>query len=542
MMDLSFRWPHPRIVTPLGEISIRLHTFDNLFAVDPDSMETSTTPEGTTVVHSSRLAWAGGQKTCDGYLTASIAPTEQGFSIEAEGHHLDGVRSIAITLHDVPRSTVRHLREGALELTNEGRIVRYPDGWWDLATPFLTVDGPNGSTLSIRSTDHMVRPKTFAFVPHFDDPDVMDVELFLEADATDPSTTLTAPAWVLQRTWDLAPIVVQHRQHVEATFPVDSWETRDDVPGWARETSLILNLHGQHFTGRTFLDYNGMLATLRELADRIDPRRILAFLPGWEGRYYRWYGRYAASEDLGGEKGFADLIDGAHALGARVMPMFGANIGSRDIDGYERWGEPGRQLVASGLAPVGSVDWDASRHYDHGFGAVINTAYRPWRRRLVEQISSLHKRFGFDASFLDISALYANDPRGSTVAGIRSLGQELHDAIPGHLLAGEGWFDALSDVIPLVQAGHRNNVPAYHDQPDEALFTRSNRAFGHVNLGDPAHGSSGVHEAGYVSAWRTPVRRGVIPTMSVVDDTLRAAPDRVALILEDANTYAELYL
>lgn len=222
--------------------------------------------------------------------------------------------------------------------------------------------------------------------------------------------------------------------------------------------------------------------------------------------------------------------------------MFGANIGSRDIDGYERWGEPGRQLVASGLAPVGSVDWDASRHYDHGFGAVINTSYRPWRRRLVEQISSLQNRFGFDASFLDISALYANDPRGSTVEGIRSLALELHEAIPGHLLAGEGWFDALSDAIPLVQAGHRNNVPAYHDEPDEALFTRSNRAFGHVNLGDPAHGSSGVHEAGYVRAWRTPVRRGVIPTMSVVDDTLRAAPERVAQILQDAHTYAERYL
>lgn len=540
-MDLSFRWPYPRLETALGDVSVRLHTFENVYAMDADTAEL-TVEDGRRVLRSRRLAWAGGQRTCEGHLELRVDEADGQVRVGAIGQHADGVRSIAVTLHDQPTGRLTHLREGTVEIEPDGRLVRYPDGWWDLPTAHLAVAADGTEPLSIRSTDTRPRPKTFAFVPHFDDPAVMEIELFLEADATEPSSSLTAPDWVLARGSDLGPATAAHRQHVREAFPTAPWEDRADVPAWAREISLVVTLHGQHFTGRTFLTYDDALDRIRRVAEWIDPSRVLAYLPGWEGRYYRWYGRYSPEETLGGERGFARLVDGAHDLGVKVMPMFGANIASRDVPGYERWGEPGRQLLASGLAPVGSVDWDASRHFDHGFGAVINTAYQPWRRHLVDQISTLHDRYGFDATFLDISAMYANDPRGRTTDGIRSLVRELHDAIPDHLVAGEGWFDAIADVVPLVQAGHRNNVPAYHDEPDEELFTTTNRAFGHVNLGDPAHGSSGVHEAGYVRAWRTPVRRGVIPTLAVVEDTFAAAPDRVRHIIDDAHEYIDRFL
>ncbi|GAA1506662.1 hypothetical protein GCM10009827_020590 [Dactylosporangium maewongense] len=42
--------------------------------------------------------------------------------------------------------------------------------------------------------------------------------------------------------------------------------------------------------------------------------------------------------------------------------------------------------------------------------------------------------------------------------------------------------------------------------------------------------------------WRLPVREGVLPTLTVVDDTLDAAPERVALIVQDAREYAAKYL
>ncbi|MFM9920875.1 hypothetical protein [Lacisediminihabitans sp. H27-G8] len=538
MMDLSFRWPHPRYSTAIGELSFRLHTFENVYGIDPALTSVEVSADGSMVVDARGLSWAGGQATAPGTLRASITPTARGVRVEVSGEHADGIRSIGVTVHDLPTSAVSGVREDALEVPPTGRILSYPNGWFDLSSPSFII----GDALAVRSIDGQPRPKTFAFIPHFDDAAIMDVDLLVEADATHPSAAFDAPGWVIEPPRDVAAFVTEHREHIARAYPTDTWEHRSDVPEWMREKSLVLTLHGKHFTGRTFLDYSAMLDVIRQVARQIDGSRVLAYLPGWEGRYYRWYGRYDVDPALGGEEGFRRLVDESRELGVHVMPMFGANIASRDVPGFERWGEPGIVRRASGLMDAGSVDWDGSRHYDHGSGAMINPAFAPWRAHLVEQIGSLHERFGFDATFLDITAMHSNDPNGDTTEGLRSLAGDILRAIPGHLIAGEAWFDALSSIIPLVQTGHHDTVPVYHDLPDDQLFTRTNRSFGHVCLGDPAHGSSGVHEAGYVSAWRLPVRRGVIPTMGVVEDTLALAPDRVSQIISDAREYAELYL
>jgi hypothetical protein len=81
---------------------------------------------------------------------------------------------------------------------------------------------------------------------------------------------------------------------VERAFGLKPFAERNDVPAWARDLSLVVMLHGMHWTGRVFLDYAAMLEVLRFVAVRIEPRRVLAYLPGWEGRYYWNYGEYRA--------------------------------------------------------------------------------------------------------------------------------------------------------------------------------------------------------------------------------------------------------
>ncbi|ARJ07733.1 hypothetical protein GCM10010988_41650 [Cnuibacter physcomitrellae] len=547
MMDLSFRWPHPRFNTSVGDISFRLHTFDNVYGVDPQSVDTTTDTDGGMRITTSRLTWAGGQRTSAGTLTATVTPTPAGVMIAVTGEHADGVRSIGLTLHDRPVGKITGVREEPLDIPAAGRLLRYPNGWFDLASPYAVITGQSGSDLVVRSLDDRPRPKTYAFVPHFGDAaaaSTMDIELIVEAEATAPARLFEAPAWVLETSSSPAATeatVVAHREHIEAVYPAEAWEVRADVPDWLRQKSLVLTLHGQHFTGRVFNDYDGMLQKIRRVASQIDGSRILAYLPGWEGRYYRFYGRYDVDPVMGGEDAFRRLVSEARDLGVHVMPMFGANVAARDVPGFERWAEPGLLRRPSGLTDAGSVDWDASRHYDHS-GALINPAFAPWRAHLVGQIAALQHRFEFDATFLDITAMHANDPNGDTTTGLRALIDEIHSELPGHLVAGEAWFDAIGGITPLVQTGHHDNVPVFHDVPDAELFDRTNRSFGHVNLGDPAHGSSGVHEAGYVSAWRLPVRKGVIPTIGIVEDTLDKAPERVAQIVSDAHEYADRFL
>jgi hypothetical protein len=541
MHDLSFRWPHPRFTTSLGPISVRVHTGENVYGLDPDVLHVDRDDTTTTVV-ADGLTWAGGQQRSPGAVLLRITDDAEGVRVEVRAEHRDGIRCVAVVLHDQPTGDVTALREDDLPVPATGRVVTYPNGWFDLATPLLGLRRPDGSVTVARSLDHDVRSKRFAVVPHFDDPAVCEFELIADTDAARPGAEFEVPPWELRRTGDLAPVLAAHTAHLRRAYDLPSWEERSDVPAWLRRTALVVSLHGMHFTGKVFLDYDGMLATLRRLADQIEPDRILAYLPGWEGRYYRWYGRFDVDERLGGAAGFRRLIDGAHELGARVMPMFGANVAARDLPGFETWAAPGQLLNASGHTPIGSVDWDASRHFDHSWGALINPSYEPWRRRIADQIIRLHHEYGFDAAFLDISAMYNNDPRGSTTDGLRALVEQIRAGSPDLLVAGEAWFDALGGITPLVQAGHRDTVPTFHDLPDPALFTGSNRSFGHVCLGDPAHGSTGVHEAGYNAHWRLPVREGVLPTLTVVDDTLAAAPDRVALIVQDAQEYAAKYL
>lgn len=543
MIDLSYRWPHPRFPTPIGDISFRLHTFDNVYGIPESDVLVEADPDGTVHIYSTTLSWAGGQQTTKGHLAATITRSKGGISIDVTGEHPDGIRLLGVTIHDVKRGGIVGTREPKLEIPDEGRVLRYPNGWFDLSTPFCAITNAVGDELVLRSVDVQPRPKTFAFIPHFGDESVMDVELLVEANATAPSSHLIAPTWVVETgKGRVAASLPAHREHIRSAYPSDPWEARADVPNWMRDIALVLTLHGQHFTGRTFLDYDGMLQQIQRVCESIEGSRVLAYLPGWEGRYYRWYGRYGVDDSLGGHYAFQRLIDGAHQLGVHVMPMFGANFGARDIPGYERWGEPGRVRTAGGFTIGGSTDWDASRHFDHGSTVPINPAYKPWRDHLVEQIVTLHEKYPFDATFLDISAMYNNDPNGSTTEGLRALVNEIHQAIPNHLVVGEGWFDALADIIPLVQTGHREHVPVYHDLPDEDLFDTTNRSFGHVCLGDPAHGSSGVHEIGHVKDWRLPVRRGVIPTLSLVEDSLDLAADRAQLIVQDAHQYASQYL
>ena len=68
------------------------------------------------------------------------------------------------------------------------------------------------------------------------------------------------------------------------------------------------------------------------------------------------------------------------------------------------------------------------------------------------------------------------------------------------------------------------------------------RNFGHLCLGDPSRLSTGVHEQGTNPEWRAPLRKGVIPTLTIVDGTLENAPERVNAIVEDAKVYAMTFL
>jgi hypothetical protein len=189
-----------------------------------------------------------------------------------------------------------------------------------------------------------------------------------------------------------------------------------------------------------------------------------------------------------------------------------------------------------------TVDWDGSRHYDHGWGAFLNVGAPTWQNRLVDQVNRLITRYNFDAVFLDISAGWMNDPLHEMYQGIAQVATRIREHHPSVLIAGEGWYDAVGAATPLMQNGHTDGIMHPHDAVFPEFFDTYNRAFGHLCLGDPGRGSTGVHELGVNLYWREPLRKGIIPTVTIVENTLDIAPERVLSILEDAKQYIKLYL
>ena len=136
-----------------------------------------------------------------------------------------------------------------------------------------------------------------------------------------------AGGWVTRRRSTGA--VQSHMTFIENAFKIPAWETRADVPDWARRTALVTTLHGMHYTGYVFNDYAKMLEILRWTATQIPAERVIAFLSSWDGRYYWDYPNYQVPERMGGETGLRKLIQEGQKLGFKMMLMFGANAANR---------------------------------------------------------------------------------------------------------------------------------------------------------------------------------------------------------------------
>ena len=542
MQDLSFSFPTPHFQLGGFEFSVLIYTFRNVYAPDEAQM-TVEQPGDTLWAEGKGLRWAGGQMEMPGRFEVRAYICSNGIRVKTTAEIQnpgEDIRCIKVIVHGIPDGKLVNLINAQpREIPQEGLNLKYPEGWRDVGTPLVVMQTPENEMFYFRSLDEKVRDKRFVFVRTGDK---LNAELIFEEAAVSMTNRIYAPEWEIGWGKNLAEIYEPHRLHVEKCYGLVPWEERTDVPGWAREISLVASIHCQHWTGYIFNDYEQVLENLKKICRQVEGKRVLAYLPGWEGRYYWKYGNYVPDERMGGKEGFRKLCDGAKELGVHVMPMFGINVVGSHFENYEEWGIPSEFRGPGGSQYGGSVDWDGSRHYDHNSNRNLNPAAPRWQNRLYGQVTGLMEEFGFDAAFFDIAAVWMNDPSHYLYDGVKQLMERFKKYNPDMLLAGEGWYDGLTACIPLLQCGHTDGVFHWHDEAYAPMFDTYARGFGHLCLGDVSRGSTGVHELGYNPIKKCPLRKGIIPTITIVDGTLEKAPDAAAEICKDANAYAELYL
>ncbi|MFT3772510.1 MAG: hypothetical protein QM820_44520 [Minicystis sp.] len=539
MQHFSFDFGDPMFDLSGWRIGAQVITFENTYGLDPAATRLSTA-DGCHRIIADQLMWAGNQEKAAGRATVSAVPTGDGLELIASAMHTRKIRCTKLIVRGLPPATTLIGDGWRASPIGQGRVLRYPPrvscSVENLHTPLIFLETPDGETLYFRALDTRVREKRFAVYPSPLDGG-LTVELIHEDLGPDMTVTTTTPPWRIGRTRDPDAVVADHLRHLEASFGLTPWASNPRVPAWMREIALVAYIHGQHWTGHIFNDYDAMLRALQVLAARIEGRRILAHLAGWEGRYYWKYGDFTPDPRMGGAAAFKRLCDGARALGVRVQLMLGGNCANVGLPGFWQWGETSYLRTAGGAVDRGnSPDWDGSRAHDTPWQAWLNPGAPGWHNHLLEQAAHLVEAYGVDAIFLDTHGVWQNDPNHLVYDGLLRLRDQLAARFPEVFLTGEIWWDALGAVTPLSQS----DWMTLERWPE--LFTRYTRTFGNNTWGDPSRNSSGVFEGGFRPFQIPPEAAHLIPTLTIVDGTLDKAPAQVDAVLEQARRYASRYL
>lgn len=515
--DPAHRWFEVPGLQPTAW-AIEVFTNANVYGLDPAACLV----EGNRVVASGFQA-LGGQRRFEG--SAAIEVVSDGglvsWVISAQCH--EPIKAVKLLLQNLP--THLTARGWWAAVTPSSRTLRatpdrpllltYPwsrggDSW---ETPWVCAG--EGPALGLSVRDPQVREKRFyAYQPHWAEGEI--VEIICTAAAADRGPSFKSPEIRLRLCSDAGAVhrdFAEHLSWLEDAYGLTPWAERRDAPKWADSLDLVLTLHGQHWTGFVFNTFEQMASILEEICAEVPGHRVLAYLPGWEGRYYWQYPEYRPAPDLGGDTGFGRLCDVARRLGVHLMPMFGAN--GANVNRYPNWKQAAFRSPSNRYVElINRPDWDNDRSGEDD-QVFLNPGEPTFQQHLAEQIIATVDRYGVEGVFLDTTACWFDDPRHDVYGGYQALITRIRADRPGLLICGEGWYDALLTVFPMNQTWVDMTVPPRFDD----LPMRYSRLLGHLKDGAPGAGSTGVHEGGTSTNSKPLHRNGFVPSLAVVDDT-----------------------
>ena len=532
-MKFSFDFPEPSVEFEGLQISFRLYTFENTYALDRASMTVSEASDGLDL-HCSQLVWAGGQEKAPGELRAKLRRNGSYVEWSASARMDQPIKSIATIVRGAPRGKISAGGGAFFDPKDNEVLLGYPFGGGSLFiargfnTPLAVIQSGDSAYFFLSALADRVRAHRFYMQPGDKG---YRVELVFEQAGWERSSQIETPTWRAGRTSTADAAFRPHFEHLERAFGVPDWSTRQDVPDWFRKINLVVSLHGMHWTGYIFSTYARQLEILRWVATQIPPAQVLVFLPAWDGRYYWNYPLYQVEPRMGGEAGFRQLIEEGQKLGFHFMPMFGTNAANRLLPMFPKIADATMAQVDGDPFNLNWVDWDNDRHME-GWDAYMNLGVDSWREWLAGRISEMVDRYHVEAYFLDIAGGWENNTKADTHEGTRRLVAGLREKYPHVLCCGEMSYDALMSFIPLY---HVFSETAYPD-----AFQKYCRAFLHLSHPAPGRGSSGVHESGF-SHFSLQPRAGAsytIPTITVVDDTFDRYRDVMAEIIGRARQSA----
>jgi hypothetical protein len=537
-MKFSYDFPEPSVEFEGLRFGFRVYTYENAYGLDREKM-TVAEKGGALEVRCPQLVWAGGQEKVPGEFTARLRKNGSFIEWSASAETPQRIKSLATILRGVPRGKLSNSAGDFIDPKDNEVLLGYPfaagglfgpNAARSMETPLAILQSGDEDFFFLSCLDDKVRAKRFYFQPG---EKAYRVELVFEKEGWLHERRIESPMWRVGKTSTLADAARPHYEHLERAFRLPAWETREDVPGWLRETALAVTLHGMAWTGYIFNDYARMVKILEWIATQIPASRVLAFIAAWDGRYYWNYPLYEPDERMGGEAGFRALIKKGQSLGFKMMPMFGANAAQQRHAMYARVADAATAQIDGDRFDLNYVDWDNDRHQDGGT-SYMNLGVDSWRDWLAGRIADIIETYQVDAYFLDIVGGWMDNTKADMHEGTRRLVADLRAKHPRVAICGEMSYDALLAVIPFYQVFTQRVYPQG--------FLKYARAFQHLSHPAPGRGSTGVHEFGFqrFDTATLSLNEFQIPTLTVVDDTFDRYRDVMAAVIRKAKERANI--
>jgi len=521
MMKFSFANPEPSVEFGGLLFAFEVITYENNYGIAPSAVTVVRDGDGLRL-KATALRWAGGQEERPGMLMADLRRTANGAIEWFVSASLDTpIKSLKTIVRGLPCGRLSTAADEWRDTGDKEVAFEYPALMGGMATPLVAIESRDGHVWGISSLQTEVRPARFTFLPG---PDGYKTELLYEQAAWLRRSELTSCQWRILPGPDFSSVARAHFDTVTKNWGIPKFLERRDAPEWMKHVSLVLSLHGEHWTGYVHNDFARQLEILRWVAKQIDPKTVMVFLAGWDGRYYWDYPNFEVGARTGGEAAFRKLISAGKALGYRFALMFGSNVANPAWPQFATIADARIRAPYGDFYPADFVDWDGDRKGD-GSMVFMNLAVASWREHLARRISDMISRYAIDAYFLDICGLWENNLQGDMHLGLRQLVNTLASRHPGVAPIGEMLYDAQMAFIPM------NHVPRYALIPDES-FDRV-PSFRHLSWPSPGTGSTGVHEYGFNTYKPVTLEQREIPTITFVDDTFSKRRD---LVMRDIAT------
>jgi hypothetical protein len=492
------------------QVAIRLSTDGNVYCPARDDT-TICRSNGQIRLYSSRLSAAGGQITSEGNLELLIDSVgNEQFRVSGRAFHPnERCKAILILLKGLDVDSFVSESENMPKRFFQGNSgispLVYPGR--DATMPLVFIETKDGDEWYALSRDDNVRRK--AFSAYYDGGiDSKIVMLAYEEDRRRWAHHITLPAWQIGKSQCRLEVVRERCKDLESKFGLVPFHARRRYE-LINEIKLIVNFHGEHWTGHVFNTFADMKKQLQWVCSQIESKHVIAFLPAWDGRYYVNYPLHWPSQRMGGEEGLKDFIHAAHQLGVKVIPMLGGpNLATFEF--LEQTGLSGAALKNSQGIPLLQdwVDWnsDTSREC---LGYIVNYGHPGLQKYMFSVIRRLYDDYGFDGVFFDGAIRWSNAPDYSPLEGIIELAEAIETCYPEKILMAEDGYDVLWGVFDLFATswgplGLEKAMLRYTRQTEYLAFPS-------------VSGSGGVHEVAWT--WENidkSISEFTIPTLNLL--------------------------